>query len=126
MRPEIILAAVMIAVAVSGCTTTDSESYGNETVIEYSDVSQEKIESIHSGLVDIGWDSNNANVTQENETWYTVNLQTDIKEQELNATQQYRFQQTATMLDYQAFNENETLQLKAYNTDSELISLFTQ
>lgn len=122
---KVALSMIFLSVIASGCTT-DTENYGNETAIEHSGISEEKIQSIHKGLVESGWNSHRANVTQENSTWYTVNLETGLNIQELNATQQYRFQQTATMLEYQAFNEDETLQLKAYNTNGELISLFTQ
>lgn len=128
MDKGILLTLVAVTVLASGCVGgLTQESYGNNTVIDYSsDISQERIQGIHSGLVESGWDSNKANVTKQNESWYTVNLETDIAQSRVSPSQQYRFQQTATMIEYNAFRDNETLQLKSYSTDGRLISVFTQ
>ena len=128
MNKGTLLTLLALTVLATGCTSNlTQESYGNNTVIEYSnDISQERVKAIHSGLVESGWDLNKANVTKQNETWYTVNLQTDIEEARITPSQQYRFQQTATLVEYNAFQRNETLQLRSYNTEGRLISVFTQ
>jgi len=127
MSKSILLALVAVTVLASGCTSISTETYGNNTVIDYSnDIAQERIEEIHSGLVDSGWDSNKANITKQNESWYTVNLQTDIEQSRVTPSQQFEFQETATLIEYNAFRDNETLQLRSYNTEGRLISVFTQ
>ena len=127
MKDKVLLIAIVSTILVSGCIDSKTESFGNETVISYSEeVSQERIAGIHSALVENGWNSNKANVTRENASWYTVNLETDITETQVTPSQQYSFQQTATLIEYNAFQRNETLQLRSYNTDGRLISVFTQ
>jgi|GEM_PF-1741170 len=127
MSKSILLALVAVTVLASGCTSISTETYGNNTVIDYSnDIAQERIEEIHFGLVDSGWDSNKANITKQNESWYTVNLQTDIEQSRVTPSQQFEFQETATLIEYNAFRDNETLQLRSYNTEGRLISVFTQ
>lgn len=128
MKTRILLAVIVLSFLASGCTESiTQESYGNNTEIEYDNsISQERIEGIHSALVERGWDSNKANVTTENASWYTVNLQTDIEESRVRPGQQYSFQQTATLIEYNSFRDNETLQLRSYNRNGKLISVFTQ
>ena len=128
MDKELVLTTILITVLASGCTTVENtESYGNNTVVEYNDeISQERISGIHSALIERGFESNNANVTKQNASWYTVNLETDITETQVSPSQRYTFQQTATLIEFNSFQRNETLQLRSYNRNGELISVFTQ
>jgi len=128
MERQVVLTAVLLTVLASGCTAVENtESYGNNTVVEYNDeISQERITGIHSALIERGFESNNANVTKQSASWYTVNLETDITESQVTPGQQYSFQQTATLIEFNSFQRNETLQLRSYNTNGELISVFTQ
>jgi len=128
MERQVVLTAVLLTVLVSGCTAVENtERYGNNTVVEYNDeISQERITGIHSALIERGFESNNANVTKQNASWYTVNLETDITESQVSPSQRYTFQQTATLIEFNSFQRNETLQLRSYNTNGELISVFTQ
>ncbi|WP_414837927.1 hypothetical protein ACK3SF_00815 [Candidatus Nanosalina sp. VS9-1] len=125
MRLE--LSLLLVAVLVSTGCTSDTGSYGNDTVINYEDgVSVERVENIHTALEESGFQKIDANLTKENSTRYTIGLRTGIEEKEIGLNDQYRFQQAATVIDYYAFNRSEVFQLNGYNTQGQLISQFTQ
>lgn len=127
MDNKILFTGLFLILVTTGCATSTQNEYGNETVISYGDgIDEELVSNVHNALQESGWTENKANITAENNSYYTVGLETGLETSNPGLDEQYRFQSTATMIQATSLQSNQTLELQAYNTQGETIGLFRQ
>jgi len=127
MRKAFLL--IIFTVIALGCTQQQGEEtqiYGNETKVSYTPgISTETASGVHEAVTENGY-TGNASIRRLNSTWYRIDLNSGMPDQQLNLDQQYTVQQTLTVMKAETFTQGETVVLNLKSREGTSLATFTQ